>query len=55
MCLNVVRVLELCVDVDMSVCIVVSAWLHHGVVHSKLPAFLSNLQMLYVTNSEPIK
>ncbi len=47
-----VCVLELSVDVCMSVCVVVvSVWLHHGVVHLKLPALSSKLQMLYVTNS----
>lgn len=40
-CLYVVCVLKLSMDVDMSVCIVVSVWLHHGVVHLKLPALLS--------------
>lgn len=52
MCVYVVCVLRLSVDVDMSVCVVVvSAWLHHCVVHWKLPALSSKLWMLYVTNS----
>lgn len=48
-CVYVVCVLKLSVDVDMSVCVaVVSAWLHHCVVHLNLPALSSKL---YVTNS----
>lgn len=47
--MSCVCVLEFSVYVDMSVCVdVVSAWLHHGVVHFQLPALSSKL---YVTNS----